>query len=214
MFYIDKLKEKITEVQTGLTAALAYIESPEYRAQCEANYGKSVDMYPSMLGYLKAEASISAASGLSHAAWLVEQSALDIAWGERCAALCESLGIDSDNIAELETLMAGDRYRSDARYLREKITEQAGEVRDDARAREHDQALNALTDAGFDPDDDDDDILTCCSWRVQIETKRKNGDFWYEFTLESNGAETLRGKSGEFAALLAAVGISQQEVKS
>ena len=141
MFYIDKLKEKITEVQTGLTAALAYIESPEYRAQCEANYGKSVDMYPSMLGYLKAAA-------------------------------------------------------------------------DDARAREHDQALNALTDAGFDPDDDDDDILTCCSWRVQIETKRKNGDFWYEFTLESNGEETLRGKSGEFAALLAAVGISQQEVKS
>ena len=90
MFYIDKLKEKITEAQTGLTAALAYIESPEYRAQCEANYGKSVDMYPSMLGYLKAAA-------------------------------------------------------------------------DDARAREHDQALNALTDAGFDPDDDDDDILTCCS---------------------------------------------------
>ena len=213
MFYIDKLKEKITEVQTGLTAALAYIESPEYRAQCEANYGKSVDMYPSMLGYLKAEASISAASGLSHAAWLVEQSALDIAWGERIVTLCESLGIDSDNIAELELLATDERYRSDARRLREEIVKQAGEVRDDTREREHDQALNALTDAGFNSDEDDD-ILTCCSWRVQIETKRKNSDFWYEFTLESNGVETLRGKSGEFAALLAAVGISQQEVKS
>jgi len=210
VFYIDKLKENLLAGIAEIEAAFALIESPEFAEESKRKY-PGMSIMPTQLGHLIGVIKIMGTSKLQHAAWDAEQALPEIAWAERCAAICESLGIDEDNIAHLETLMNEKRYRSDAGNLTEKIRDQAGEVQDDSREFEYEDAHDKLADAGFLLDLEDEDFLVRGSERVHIEIKHAkiSHDFWYEFTLEVAGVETLRGKSGEFPALLAAVGINQ-----
>ena len=149
-----------------------------------------------------------------HALWLHEQLAPEIAVLERLQKICESLGIDEDNLADLELLTDNSRYRSEFRDLRVAIAHAAGEVRNDTRDREQQEALDTLLANGFTVDDDTD-ALVRGNQRVVIEAKHRDKDWWYEFTLTTDGGlVALTGKSGEFANLLEAVGVNAQaEVK-
>ena len=207
MYYIDKLKETITKASEELIAAFLNIDSPDFEAGCMA------DIYPKKLGYLSGAVRIHVAASIGHAARLVEQASPDIAWGERCAALCESLDIDDTNIAELETLASNQRYKGEARDVRTLIANQAIGVRDDARELEYEEASKALTEAGFIPASEDE-VYTRGNQQIGVGRGSARGKgFWYTFVLEVDGIETLRGKSGEFAGLLAAVGIVQPAVE-
>ncbi len=219
MFYIDKLKEKLAEVQATITGAFERIDSVEFAAEQQRLY-PDTSIYPAQIGTLHGAVRIMAGSGLGHAAWLVDQALPEIAWGERCAALCEALGIDSDNIAELETMVNAGRYQVELRGLCERIANAATEVRDDARQKEFEDTGTALESAGFILDPEDGNIFlrgaapgAPSTDRVLIEYKSRNHEGWYEFTLEVDGRETLRGKSGEFAGLLTAVGITREAAK-
>jgi len=177
-------------------------------------YPVDVRLEACKMGTLQGSVKILAASQLKHAAWLIEQAAPDIAWGERCAALCESLGIDADNIESLETMARESRYRTEARHLTESITAAAGEVRDAEREIEQERAQRALGEAGFvEVYRDDFEGWERGGMRATIELKHipRSSDFWYEFTLSVDGNETLSGKSGEFGKLLEAVVMKPSE---
>ncbi len=226
MYYIEKLKETIGKATAVLAQAIAHVESPEFKAWVESRFGETdgAGMYAYKFGYLSSAANIMAPGDLNHAAWLVTEAEPTIEWGERCAELCEALGIDGDNIGFLQALANGDGYQSSVRELREQIMEAAKEVRDSEREVEHFDAAEVLENSGFVVVETDDSewwerssVGACASGehfskveRVTLESKCRNGEFWYEFILEVNGRETLRGKSGEFAGLLAAVGITQE----
>ncbi len=113
----------------------------------------------------------------------------------------------------METLASDYDYRNDAKELRAKIIKAAGEMRDSMREMEYRDAIESLEAAGFAASEEDEDVMNRGDHQVTVEMKRRQSDYWWEFRLEIAGLETLRGKSGEFAALLAAVGITQEVKK-
>ena len=149
MFYFDKLKTTVAEAIERITGAFDWINSPEFEAEMRARYPEGGSIYPCKLGTLEGDIRITALANLRHASWLVDSAEPDIAWGERCAALCESLGIDDDNIAMLEMLCKRNCYLTEHRHLTQSILSAAGEVQDSERELEQDQTVEALEKAGF-----------------------------------------------------------------
>lgn len=220
MFYIGCIKKKLNEDAARIDSALSTVESEEFKAKYRPHE------YAAASGLLAAIAFSTVHSIRGYLSNMLAYAEPQIAYGERLVAVCEALGIDEGNLAELEILATDPRYKSERDDVRKLIASQAGGVKDDAREREYENSCKMLEAGGFVPDPEDDDILTRTTpgtgasqenagrfERIQIETKRRHSDFWYEFTLERNEQEVLNGRSGEFFRLLEAVGISQEVAK-
>ena len=149
-----------------------------------------------------------------HPMWLIAESEPEIALLERFSAVCDGLGIDPDNLAELETFISDEQYRSDKRELQGRIERCVGEIREATLAQEEENAVTLLEAAGFTFQQDDSyEGWVRGTEQISTKYKHKGSDSWYEFLLKRNGDGILTGRSGEFSKLLAAVGISVEASK-
>lgn len=206
-YYIEQLSKHLSKLQTALAATLAEVDSPEFEARCKERYG--ADNYGTVLsvklGWVHSAAGQVARDTM--APWYIEQILPEVAYAERIGKVCEELGIDESHLTALELLTTNERYRHECAGLHEEIAKAVEEVVSDDREREQDEAIVALTAAGF-TYDEDHDIYCGAAGSVDIQWNRKSA--LYAWKLSRPTGELLGGESGTFHELLAAVGAKQE----
>jgi hypothetical protein len=208
-YYVEQLQKHLDKMFTTLAATLAEVDSPEFEERCKERYGENNHgtLMAVRLGWVHSAAGQVARDTM--APWYIEQILPEVAYAERLVKVCEELGIDESHLTALELLTTNERYRHECSGLREEIAKAVEEVVTDDREREQDEAIAALTAAGF-ACDDEADIYRRGNFAVTITWDRKR--CLYKWLLEDGNNNFRDGESGSFGHLLQHVGIVKQEV--
>jgi hypothetical protein len=225
MYELDTLKKKLTDI-AGLKDTLARLDSSEHIEELRKRYEGST--YAALCGEVLGHAT-SVATDAQFALRTLERAIAEVALMERLADVMHNefdisvyqhpvtRKAQTRELELLETLCNSGRYNYERNQLRDCIAKALGEVEEAEREREQEEAIAALTAAGFQAVETDDfegyeRIRDGSYERVTIEMAHDRyhhcEGYKFEYVRDRGTAvETVvEGKSGEFAELLKAAG--------